>query len=111
MTEKKYEDVEAQFWNYENKGDFVAGIYLSNQSEVGENKSMVYNLEQPDGKIISIWGSKVLDTKMKLLKISDDVKIIYLGLVKAEGKNREYKNFQIQKATPEIENPMPAGAE
>jgi len=109
MNEKNYEDVEAQFWNPENENDAVSGFYISNQSEVGTNKSMVYNLEQPNGKIISVWGSTVLDNKMKLVKIGDDLKIVFLG--EKKGKDRAYKDFKIQRATLELENPIPAGAE
>ena len=96
--EKKYEDLEQQFWIPENENDAVVGIYLSSQSEVGSNKSMVYNLEQPNGKIISVWGSTVLDSKFKLVKFGDDIRIIYLGKVKPD-KGREYKDFKIQKST------------
>ena len=95
MPEKEYEDVQSDFWTPENKDDSISGIYLSNQEKVGENESMVYNLETENG-IKSIWGSTVLDTKMKLLKFGDDIKIIYLGETK--GKSRTYKDFKIQKA-------------
>ena len=100
--EKEYEDVEIEFWKFEKEGDFVAGVYLSKQSDVGANKSLVYNLEQPTGKIISVWGSTVLDTKMNLIKFGDDIKIIYLGKKKGEsiGK-RKYHDFKIQKAKSE----------
>jgi len=95
--EKKYDDVEQEFWEYEKEGDAIVGIYISNQSEVGENKSMVYFLEQPNSKIISIWGSTKLDSLMKLVKFQDDIRIEFLGMKKSEGK-RDYKDFKIQKA-------------
>ena len=97
MEEKTYKDVEQEFWSYEQASDAVMGIYLNSQDEVGENKSKVYNLEQPNGKIISIWGSTVLNHKMNLVKIGDDIKIVYLGKVKPE-QGREYKDFNVQKA-------------
>lgn len=99
MEEKKYEDIEAEFWSPEKENDAVVGIYLSSQDEVGENKAMVYNLEQPNGKIVSIWGSKVLDQKMKLVKFGDDIRIVFLCEKKAEKGNRTYKDYKIQKVT------------
>lgn len=96
--EKTYEDIEQEFWIPEKENDAVEGIYLSSQSEVGENKAMVYNLEK-DGKITSVWGSKVLDQKMKLCRFGEDIKIIYLGIKK--GDKRDYKDFKIQKAKEE----------
>jgi len=96
--EKKYEDIQQEFWSFEKEGDAIVGIYLSSQSEVGSNKSMVYNLEQPNGEMISIWGSTVLDSKFKLVKFGDDIRVVYLGEKKAERGNRTYKDFKIQKA-------------
>lgn len=98
MEEKNYEDVEQTFWEYEKEGDSIVGVYISKQEDVGMNKSCVFNLDQPNGKIISIWSSTVLENKFKLVKIGDDLKIIYLGEKKAEKGNRTYKDFKIQKA-------------
>ncbi len=98
MEEKKYEDVVREFWSPEKVDDAVVGIYLNFEEDVGSNKSMVYNLEMPNQKIISIWGSTVLDSKFKLVKFGDDIKIIYLGEKKAEKGSRTYKDYKIQKA-------------
>ena len=35
MEEKKYLDVEQEFWSYEKEGDAIVGIYISNQNECG----------------------------------------------------------------------------
>lgn len=99
MGEKNYEDIEQEFWEYKEENDAVSGIYLSMQTGAGENKSNVYNLEMPNRKIMSIWGSTVLDNKMKLVKFGDDIKIIYLGEKSETGKgSRRYKDFKIQRA-------------
>ena len=96
MTEKNYKDVEQEFWSFENEEDSISGIYVSKQENVGENHSIIYNIETPEG-IKSVWGCTVLDNKMKLLGIGDDIKIVFLGKVKPE-KGREYKDFKIQEA-------------
>ena len=38
----------------------------------------VYFRKQEDGKVKSVWGSTVLDNKMDLIEVGDDIKIIYL---------------------------------
>lgn len=96
--EKTYEDIEAEFWSPEKENDAVVGIYLSSEDNVGENKSKVYNLEMPNQKIISVWGSVVLDSKMKLIRFGDDIRIVYLGKVKPS-QGREYKDYKIQRVT------------
>ena len=95
MNDKIYKDVDQEFWNYEKEGDFIAGIYLGMRQEVGENKANLYNLRTEKG-VISIWGSTVLDTKLPLLEVNDDIKIIYLGEKTGSG-SRKYKDFKIQK--------------
>ncbi len=97
MSEKQYNDVEQEFFKFEKENDFVAGIYLSMQPNQGSNKEIVYNIEASDGKIQSFWGSTVLNQKMSLVRIGDDIKIIYLGKVKPD-KGKEYHNYKIQKA-------------
>ena len=99
MTEKVYEDMEQEFWNYEKAGDFIAGIYLGMRTEVGENKANLYSLRTDKG-VISIWGSTVLDTKLPFINENDDIKIVYLGEKTGNG-SRKYKDFKIQIAKPQ----------
>ena len=103
MEEKKYSDVEQEFWSYEKEGDAIVGIYETNQENVGQNKSMLYLLRQPNGKIIGVWGSTVLDNKFKLIRLGDDIRVVYLGIVKPT-QGREYKDFKIQIAETQAEN-------
>lgn len=79
-------------WNYLDQGEgteFV-GIYLAKQEHVGENDSIIYNFER-DGEMISVWGSTVLDIRMKNIKIGEEVKIVYKG--KAESQKRKGKTY------------------
>lgn len=96
MTEKVYEDVEQEFWNYEKAGDSIAGFYLGMRTNVGENKANLYSLRTDKG-VISIWGSTVLNTKLPFLKEGDDINIIYLGETTGSG-SRKYKDFTLQMA-------------
>ena len=92
--EKKYEDIETNFWKPEKKDDFVAGIYQTRKKNVGENDSDVYVLRQEDQSLIYVWDSTVLASKMEDVNIGDDIKIIYLG--EEEGK-KKYHNYNVQR--------------
>lgn len=92
--EKEYEDVEQEFWNPEKPEDSINGILISIEENIGKFKSKVYNIKQDNGNVISVWGSTVLDNKMALIEVGEDIKLVYLG--KPDGKN--YDDYKIQKA-------------
>lgn len=96
MMEKQYEDVEQEFWSFNTAGESISGIYRGMEKDVGENKANVYNIEKDDGKVICIWGSMVLDQKMKLVCLGDELRIIYEGIEKPE-KGKTYKKFKVQR--------------
>ncbi len=54
-----YEEIEPSIWKPENEGDFIEGILVRVQENVGENKSMLYGLETSEG-VKNIWGSAIL---------------------------------------------------
>ncbi len=96
MTEEDWEKVETDLWIPEKEGDSVEGVFIAVEKEVGENKSNLYTIETPDAKQIGVWGSKVLDGKLLSLKPGQEVKIVFLGVKKPEGK-REWKDFDVFK--------------
>ena len=50
----------------------------------------------PDGTIVAVWGSSVLDTKMSNVGIGQRVKIESLGKKKSPTKGRSpYKDFAV----------------
>lgn len=80
-------------WKPENKDDEISGKLVRVDEKVGENESMLYQLET-ENAIRGVWGSAVLDQKMKFFEIGDYVKIIFLG--KKEGNKKEsYKDFDV----------------
>lgn len=104
MSEKTYEDVEMKFWNPEKTGDSIEGIYISKKEKVGENDSVVYNIRQEDGNVISVWDCVVLSSKMALLEFGTDIRIEYLGKVKPS-QGREYKDYRIQRVKIQAQEP------
>ena len=92
-------------WKYKEEGEgaeFI-GIYMSRDEHVGENDSIVYNFRIAEGDIIGVWGSTVLDVRLKNLQIGEEVKIVYLGLVPSEKrKGKSFHNFEVYHRMPEF---------
>ena len=87
-TEMAYKEVNPDFWTYEKEGDFIEGILIKKQEKVGENESMLYTIENADG-MKNVWGSAILDQRMTLVHVGDQIKITYKGIgeQKKKGKN------------------------
>lgn len=77
----------------------LVGQYIGSKSDVGPNKSMMYNVKNDDGEVIGMWGSTVLDTKMAEVPVGSRVKITYNG--KIQGKNSQYKDYTVLAKIPE----------
>lgn len=96
---KKSQNADA--WDFKVKPNFV-GKFVSMEENVGPNDSKIYNFELEEldennnPKMAAVWGSTVLDTRMKNVKIGEIVKIDYLGKEKSESrKGSSYNNFDV----------------
>jgi len=82
-------------FKFEKVGDEITGLYLGSEENVGENNSNIYQFET-EGKNVSVWGSTVLDTRMKNVKVGEEVKIVFLGLKDSPNrKGKQYKDFDV----------------
>ena len=90
-----YEEINPTDWTYSVDGDFIEGVLVQVQIDVGVNKSMLYSIETPEG-VKNIWGAAILDTRMKLLKLGDKIKVTYKGLAKAKGGKKAAKLFKVE---------------
>lgn len=102
MDWKKVEPgVNSETWKPEKEGDEIVGVLKDAQDEVGPNKSRVYTISTDDGTF-SVWGSTVLDNRMKNVAIGEEVKIVYKGMAKSEKrKGAEYKDWDVFHRMPE----------
>jgi len=66
-------------WDYETDKELV-GTLVNIKADVGDNNSMLYTIEKEDGTKLTIWGTTVLDSRLKDLPIGEKVKIIYDGV-------------------------------
>ena len=80
-------------WDYKTakEGDSVEGVYAGKDENVGENNSTIYRIEDKDGNAKNVWGSTVLDVRMKNIKEGQEVKIVYKG--SKPSPNRKGKNY------------------
>lgn len=82
-----YKEVNPTIWEYEKDEDCIEGVLIHKEPEVGENKSWMYSIETPEG-VKSVWGSAILDSRMKLVKIGNKVKITYKGIGESKKAGR-----------------------
>lgn len=73
----------------------ITGILFNKKENVGANNSIIYEIEIGE-EIIGVWGTSVLDQKMKEVTAGEEVKIIYNGKKTSEKTKRSYKDFTVQ---------------
>jgi len=79
-------------WNPDKQKEIIGKI-IDVKEEGGKFNTKVYILETDDS-VIDVFGSKVLDEKIKpICRIGNTVKIVFLG--KKQGKDTEYKGFDV----------------
>lgn len=91
-----YKEINPELWAYEKDGDSIEGVLVAKESEVGENKSWMYNIETSEGQVKNVWGSAVLDSRMKFIKIGDKIKITYKGLGESKAGRNAPKIFKVE---------------
>ena len=82
-------------WDFD-KDDTLVGVFTGKEEGVGPNESMIYEFELKDGKRVSVWGTTLLDMRLKNVIVGEEVKIVYLGMAKSkQRKGAEYHNFDV----------------
>jgi hypothetical protein len=67
--------------NWTTPGQYIEGVFLGQQENIGPNQSRLYNFRMPDNQIVSVWGGTVLDNRMDMMRppAGSIVKIVYIG--------------------------------
>ena len=87
-----FNPVEPGIWKHENEGDSIFGVLINTEPKDEANDlSAKYYIETVTGMMM-VWGSAVLDDRMKLVKIGTPVRITYKGK-KQNAKGRDFKVF------------------
>lgn len=84
-----------KMWNWDEDGEKVEGELVRVDEKVGKNESNVYTIRIEGGEEIGIWGTTVLDSRLKDLELGTKVQIIYKGKRKNPESGRTFKDFSI----------------
>lgn len=90
-----YREINPSIWSYEKDGDFIEGVLVLKESEVGENKSWMYSIETSTG-VLNVWGSAILDSRMKIVKVGSKIRITYKGLGEGKSGRNPPKIFKVE---------------
>lgn len=90
-----YQEINPQTWTYVKDGDFIEGILIRKQENVGPNSSMLYSIETPAG-VKNVWGATILDERMALVNVGDKIKITYKGNAEAKKGKKPAKIFKVE---------------
>ena len=91
---KKVEAGVSNSYDFE-QNSVLEGKYIQKRTGVGPNNSCVYEIQQDNGTVVSMWGSTVIDFRMVNVPFNSMIKIEYKGLVKNPKSKRFYKDFDI----------------
>jgi hypothetical protein len=82
-----YKESTGNFWKPEKEGEQIEGLLTEIERNVGPNSSTIYYIEKLDNnEVVQIWGTTVLDMRMKVVKVGQQVLITYKGLSKEKPK-------------------------
>lgn len=83
---EQWTKIEDKIFRFENAGDNIEGKYLSSEdSKLYDNQ--VYKIENSEG-IWTVFGTTVLDSKMKKVDVGSEVRIIFTGEQANKNKNQ-----------------------
>lgn len=95
-SSNEWKENSGDFWKPENKDDEIEGVLVDIQHEVGVNKSTLYTVQEKESNDnLGVWGSTVLDSRMKGISIGSAVRIIYKGLGDAKSGQNAPKLFKV----------------
>jgi hypothetical protein len=95
INKMAYEEINPQQWTYTKDGDFIEGILVNKQEDVGVNKSMLYSIETSQG-VKSVWGATVLDERMALVQIESKIRLTYKGTAPSKKGKNPAKLFRVE---------------
>jgi hypothetical protein len=90
-----YQEIEPTVWKPKESGDETEGILINKRK--GQYGG-IYCLEWK-GKQFVVFGSTVLDDRMNYVKVGEQVKIVYKGLVR-NSRGQDTKIFKVYRKEP-----------
>ena len=90
----EWKEINPGVWHPEQPGDSIEGVLISKDQKGGFD-STAYSLENKGIQTL-VWGSTVLDDRMKFVNVGDLVRIEFKGKEKNK-KGQEVKIFKVSK--------------
>lgn len=81
-------------WNFEENPELV-GTLIAVEDHVGQNDSMLYQIQDEDGNVHRVWGSTMLDDLFKQIHVGDSVKVVFKGKEKNKVTGRTLKRYEL----------------
>lgn len=92
----EWKEVTPNIWKPTKAGEIIEGVLISKDNK-GSFDSTAYSLENSTGQML-VWGSAVLDDRMKFVNPGELVRIEFLGTQK-NSKGQDVKLFKVSKGT------------
>jgi len=80
-------------WDFE-ENKILIGTLEKIETDIGPNKSILYTF-RVQGDLFKVWGSTVLDQRLMMINIGDEVKIVYQGKQKSPITGRTVKVYKV----------------
>jgi hypothetical protein len=95
-VERNVEEKEKNnMWDPQAVGEFIQGIYIEKEENVGQFRSNLYTLGT-EGEEIKFWGSTVLDELMNKVPLGHEVLISYQGTKPSKKGKKPWKDYKVQ---------------
>jgi len=94
---EEWKTIEPDVWKPQEAGDNVTGILINKEpADESRQLSARYSLEM-NGKQVLVWGSTVLDDRMKYVNVGDKVRITFKEMTKNK-RGQDVKIFKVEVA-------------
>ena len=90
-----WETIEPGIWKPEKEGDTIEGVLIGKEADRGSFGSYIYNIETVAGQHLGVWGSTVLDDRMKYVPVGSRIRIVFKG-IERNAKGQPIKIFAVQ---------------
>jgi hypothetical protein len=91
----EWNEIQPNVWKPTTTGEAIEGVLIDKQLDKGSFGSSAYAIESQSGQTL-VWGSAVLDERMKYINIGDLVRIEYKGTQKNK-RGQDVKIFKVFK--------------
>jgi hypothetical protein len=99
MAEREMEEViTGNIQQFDTAGQFINGTLLEKRVVKGKfGDQQAYDIKCDDDQIRTVFGTAILDDKMRSIALGEYIEVVYKGKIKARNSATEYKDFVVKK--------------